>query len=144
MMNYTIKTYTKSTEVHKPHFYILREGLNAGKPLTEACANCFIVMMENDFDKETMYWFCYALWQTKIFEQRLTGNVIPFLRIGKLLWTLSEYIPKMDSNKRIVNSIAKLRVFQSRSVKLQEYLTMIEQSKRSALRHLLTEIPGHI
>jgi len=137
MMNYTIKSYNGKTEKSKSEFYILNKGLNSGKPLNEPCPNCFTLKAENDFDRETLYWICYALWQTKVFEQRLVGSVIPFLRKHDLLWVLDEYIPKINDNPKLHKAIGVLHSFQVKANELKIYLLKTEQLKRSLLRHLI-------
>ena len=141
MMNYKIKTVTPSVTTNEPHFYLLRTSSNAGKPMNAPSANCFIVICENDYDRDSMYWFCFALWQTRIFEKRLIGSVIPFLRIGRLLWTLDEYIPKMTNNAKVEKSIAKLRTFQAMAIDLKNHLAQTESAKKHALENLLSELP---
>ena len=38
--------------ISKNHFFILSKGLNAGKPLTEPCPNCFVFHAETEQEKD--------------------------------------------------------------------------------------------
>jgi len=57
-----IKTYSKGQSISKHHFFILSKGLNAGKPLTEPCPNCFVFHAENEQEKDFYYWLVFCLW----------------------------------------------------------------------------------
>lgn len=84
MFRYRVTTFSGQEKITTPHFFALSKGLNAGKPLNEPCANCFLVNVEFEQNRELFYWLCFALWKAGHFRRRLVGSVIPFLRINDL------------------------------------------------------------
>ena len=83
MADFIIKTHRPGIFCTNPHFYILNKGLNSGKPLYEACTNCFVIIFSNHEDKESYYWLAYSLWRSKFWHQSVVGSVIPFLRLSE-------------------------------------------------------------
>lgn len=79
MNTYTIKTFHKSNQAAKPHFYILNKGMNSGKPLRNACPNCFILTCHTEEQREFYYWITFGLWRSNAFHPYLRGSVVPFI-----------------------------------------------------------------
>ena len=90
----------------QPHFFVLNKGLNSGKPLKNHCPNCFIITAKNEEEKEFLYWLCWGLWQSKKFQQLLTGSVIPFIRLHEVKPFIKQqaataYAEKEQYNKNV-------------------------------------------
>lgn len=71
--------------------FILSKGLNAGKPLSKPCPNCFAVSFENSQEVERFKSFCTVLFQSQIFRQYLKGSVVPFLSIRDFKSIVANY-----------------------------------------------------
>jgi hypothetical protein len=57
MRSVQLKTFNKNFNYEGHYFFILNKGLNSGKPLKNACANCFICLADSEEEKEQLYWF---------------------------------------------------------------------------------------
>ncbi|WP_371923412.1 hypothetical protein [Flavobacterium sp. HSC-61S13] len=44
MSQILIKTHKKGNLYKGIYFFILNKGLNSGKPLSQPCANCFVIL----------------------------------------------------------------------------------------------------
>lgn len=83
MLRNKIKCHTIGNTYENPHFFILSKGRNAGKPLVQYCANCFVFVADNENEKWHFFNLCDALWQGKYFHPLLIGSVIEFIRIDE-------------------------------------------------------------
>ncbi len=83
MLRNKIKCHTIGNTYENPHFFILTKGRNAGKPLVQYCANCFVFVADNENEKWHFFNLCDALWQGKYFHPLLIGSVIEFIRIDE-------------------------------------------------------------
>jgi len=81
MKHLTIKCHKTGTLYMGEHFFILNKGRNSGKPLTEPCANCWVLLFPNRQERENCYWLAYSLWQARFWHYFQVGSVIPFLRL---------------------------------------------------------------
>ena len=95
----------KSMKIHstgvipsdEPHtFYILRIGLNAGKPLKVPCANCFRFTCNSVESYEFYYWLTFGLWKGKVFRHYLRGSVIEFVTKHDVAKVLQEAATKIQ------------------------------------------------
>lgn len=121
--NIKIKTNNPKNNIKQPHFYILNKGLNSGKPLTSACPNCFIIIVDTYELKEDLYWLCYGLWQAKAYYMYLRGSVIPFIIISEFKKVLFQACNKIQQEqKQFKKTIKALQSLQS---KREEYLRNI-------------------
>ena len=81
MQTINIKICTTKQKTSPHQFFILSKGNNAGKPLIQPCANCFVVTCNDEKKCELLYWLSYALWQSGKCRQHLVGSVIEFLHV---------------------------------------------------------------
>lgn len=132
-----IKTY-KGKHISQPHFFILNKGNNCGKPLTAACANCFVCLCNTDEEKQFYYWLCFALWQTSQFEPYLVGSVINFIHIRNVRQVVNESAIKAQSNLRHYHKMLDLLMeVNKREKMLYSQLKVITQAKRFLLKDVL-------
>ena len=75
MKSFRIKTHRLESSYQQPHFFILNKGLNSGKPLNNACPNCFVCLTDN---QETGFLLALLDCGGKIIHYLLKGSVIPF------------------------------------------------------------------
>ena len=82
---------TFNGKCEKYHFFVLCKGMNAGKPLKQSTANCFIVVCETQAERDFYESLCFSLWKAKIFERELIGSVIPFIRLPEFRQVVNHY-----------------------------------------------------
>lgn len=133
-----IKTY-KRQQICQPHFFILNKGNNCGKPLTAACANCFICILNTEEEKNFYYWLLYALWQTSQFEPYLVGSVINFIHIRNVKKVINEAAIKANANLKQYHKVLDLLYeINKREKQIQSQLQILKQAKKVLLRNILT------
>ena len=95
----------KSMKIHssgvipsdEPHtFYILRIGLNAGKPLKVPCANCFRFTCTSPESFEFYYWLAFGLWKGRVYRPYLRGSVIEFVVKQDVVKVLQDAARKVE------------------------------------------------
>lgn len=132
-----IKTY-KGKHIFQPHFFILNKGNNCGKPLTAACANCFICSCNTEEEKQFYYWLCFALWQTGKFEPYLVGSVINFIHIRNVKAIVNEAAIKANTNAEQYQKALDLLVeINKREKLLQSQFKIISEAKKVILDKIL-------
>lgn len=131
MPYFEIKTHRPEITYKKAHFFILNKGLNSGKPLKEPCPNCFVCIVQQETDKDFMYWLCYGLWKSNSFHQLLKGSVIPFMTIGELKKHLL-FCDKIASNdlETFKKSVQTLKLLEVHEEKIKTSLKLIETAKK--------------
>jgi len=132
MHTFTVKSSTVKEESPKPHFFALNKGLNSGKPLLQACPNCFKIEAENEELKETLYWVPFALWKAKAFHPYLIGSVIPFIRIGDYKKAINDKMEVVKVNQpEFIRAVEKLKFFDIKEKQMKEHLQLIQELKRA-------------
>jgi len=132
-----IKTY-KGKHVFQPHFFILNKANNCGKPLTAACANCFVCLLDTEEEKQFHYWLLYALWQTSQFDSYLCGSVIPFIHIKDVKSVVANAAIKANNNlKKYHKALDLLIEINKREGQLKQQIKVITNAKRILLREVL-------
>ena len=140
MENFIIKSYNVNHICEASKFYILCKGLNSGKPLSEPCPNCFIVICTSEEQKQQLYWICFCFWKLKRFQPHLIGSVIPFLRIKDFRNMLQNYLlsvsnKKSDKIKYLTKNLNDIKLLEERLIKK---LTLIQEMKNSVLKEYLS------
>jgi hypothetical protein len=131
MKTISIKTFSDNQKTTKPHFYVLNKGLNSGKPLQKPCLNCFIIEIENDKDKESLYWLLFGLWRSNFFHPFLRGSVIPFITIGDFKKCLSSAIEKANLDlHKFQKSINALKLLEQKEKHFKQSLKLIDEARR--------------
>jgi hypothetical protein len=134
-----IKThYLKNQYLNDNHFFILSKGNNAGKPLINPCANCFVLTARNRDEKEFYFWLCYGLWVGGYFRQVLCGSVISFLRITELQCIISRGQSKVEVRREaLAKAIAMLNKLSALQENFSYQLQLVKQAKQSVMHQLL-------
>lgn len=131
MSNFNMITYREDGVYTGPHFYILNKGLNSGKPLKKPCPNCFVMMCNNENEKESLYWIVYSLHQGKRFQIALVGSVIPFIRKNDLIKIITEAhsatFNKPEAVKKTVSSLLQLEQQKENYKRIQNTLEQLRQ-----------------
>ncbi|WP_312323954.1 DUF6943 family protein [Soonwooa sp.] len=109
MTNFKVRTYNSEKETPENALFILSRGHNAGKPLFEPCANCFILYCNDQEERENLYWTFFTLWKNGFFHPYLCGSVIEMLRLFEFKKILQNFIipslAKMQENGKILSDI---------------------------------------
>lgn len=140
MKSFRLKTHRPETTYTIPHFFILNKGLNSGKPLCTPCPNCFVCLLENDADREFLYWLCFGLWRSKSFHYFLRGSVIPFITIHEMRKHLIESELKASNKvQAFEKAIQALRLLEIHEEKIKFSLKMVDTARRSIFCQLLND-----
>ncbi|MBL7885891.1 MAG: hypothetical protein JNJ52_04030 [Flavobacterium sp.] len=134
MTNFIIKTHKKDTLYAKSHIFILNKGMNSGKPLKEACANCFVLIFENQEDAENFYFIAYSMWQAKFWHVHLCGSVIPFLRLHdfrKEFFLKSKQL--MEEHETHLKNVEALKLLEQKEQQFQQNISLINDLRRVIL-----------
>jgi hypothetical protein len=134
MTNFILKTHKKDTVYAKPHLFILNKGMNSGKPLKQACPNCFVLIFENPEDNENFYHIAYSLWKIRFWHIHLCGSVIPFLKIPDFK---REFFAKstqlIKDHKEHQKNMAALKVLEQNETKLYKNIKLINELRQAII-----------
>ncbi len=134
MSQILIKTHKKGNLYKGFYFFILNKGLNSGKPLSEPCANCFVIFFTTQEEMENHYWVAFSLWQANFWHPYLVGSVIPFLRLPEFK---SEFIQKADkflSNyEKHRKAVQTLQLLELREKQFLHNINLINDARRVVL-----------
>ena len=133
MCTFILKSYNQTTEIEKPHFFILNKGNNSGKPLLYPCPNCFVIQFENVDDKECVYWILWCLWQSKAFYPLLRGSVIPFITIGDFQKLLIKTLNQLPSPGVVLKVVDVVNKFQAIEDEYYQKIKLLKEAKRMVL-----------
>jgi hypothetical protein len=134
MLTFEIITHQTGKKYYKPTIFILSKGINSGKPMKQATANCFAIIVKTDREAEDLYHVALALWQTKFWHQFLIGSVILFLRITDFKEEFYEKSKVMLSeHEEHVKTITNIKELQKVSDLFNQNLILIEEMKRAVL-----------
>ena len=134
MFSYSINSFNvfNQNSISQPHFFVLCKGLNSGKPLEKSCPNCFVVVTNNQEQKEFLYWLCWGLWQSKKFYHLHTGSVIPFVRLYEFKPYLKEQAAAAFAAKEQYNKNVKaLQQLEQLEKNYKQNLLLIQDAKRA-------------
>jgi hypothetical protein len=127
MIRYTIKTHTLGMTYKKPHIFALNRGYNTGKPLSEECPNCFVILCDTENDTRRMRFLLEALWRTQVFRYQLIGSVIPYLRVHEFSKTIRFYWKHIHHNEarilRLEEMLRAMEIIQNQFDKFSTFLT---------------------
>jgi len=130
MQQFQIKTHAKGTVYNTPHFFILCKGNNSGKPLTEPCANCFVITC-GESQKDLLFWMMWGLWKSKAFHAYLRGSVIPFVILADVRDVLKHALKNANDDKEeLANSIKVMRTFEDLEKQYIERKLLIDDYRR--------------
>ena len=131
MTKFYLKTYQKSAETDKSHFYILNKGMNSGKPLKKPCPNCFLLTANTEEEVQSLYWLCFGLWKAKSFHYYLKGSVIPFITINDMRTAIAGGFEIAQQNKPVFKkSIETLQFLELKEKQFHKNIQLINDAKR--------------
>lgn len=133
-----IKTY-KGKRIEKPFFFfILNKGNNSGKPLTQSCANCYLLTAETQDERDFYYWLCYGLWQSNKFHPFLSGSVIPFLRVHELKDVIRKAEQKIKAKpEKFDKALKALIKVNEHFDDVQKQMQFLKQAKKALMNEAL-------
>lgn len=138
MQALSIKSHRVGTDYPQPHLFILNKGNNSGKPLNQACPNCFVCLVDSTEERELIYWLLYGLWQSKSFRQYLRGSVIPFIVKNDLISCISHAKSKAANNPDdFQKSVAMLRNLENLEATYKKNLQLINQAKNTVFHKFI-------
>lgn len=121
--------------------FILSKGLNAGKPLSKPCPNCFAVEFEQAEDIERFKSLCLILFQYRIFEIHLKGSIIPFLSIRDFRATILKYSALMYSfSLEFENLVSLLVKIEQQEQTNKKVLQLLSEYRRVLISDFLKKI----
>lgn len=138
MLRKKIKSHKFGNKYQQEHFFILNKGNNAGKPLPEYCANCFVFIADDLEEKEFFYFLFYGLWQGGLFRPFIGGSVIPFIRIDDLLQVIEEASKKVSIQRdNYLNALEVMKDLENHNANLLKQLALIKQAKKALMYKIL-------
>ncbi|AFL85290.1 hypothetical protein Belba_2750 [Belliella baltica DSM 15883] len=140
MKSFRIKTHRLESSYQQPHFFILNKGLNSGKPLNNACPNCFVCLTDSGQHREFLYWLCFGLWKSKSFHYLLKGSVIPFVTIGETRKLIRESSIKASCKAQVFQkAIQALQLLDTNEQKIKVTLKMIDTARQAIFYDMMKE-----
>jgi hypothetical protein len=133
MLKSKIKTHKFGNKYQQEHFFILNKGNNAGKPLPEYCANCFVFIADDVNEKEFFFFLFYGLWLGGLFRPFIGGSVIPFIRLDDLIKVAEEASQKVNRQNNYESSIELLKDLESHHATLIKQIELIKQARKSLM-----------
>ena len=132
MLKSKIKTHKMGAAYQQPHFFILNKGNNAGKPLPEYCANCFVFLADDEQDKDFHFYLFLGLWELKLFRPYLICSVVEFIRLGDLVDVAEETINAVNTGERsfmdVQNALAQIEALKANLHNQLMYLMQLRQA----------------
>ncbi|HEX9600272.1 MAG TPA: hypothetical protein VF985_02160 [Mariniflexile sp.] len=131
MQTFEIKIHQRGNKYNKPHFFILNQGLNSGKPFSSPCPHCFVVITETDEYRKALFYLSFMLLESKCYRMILKGTLTPF-------FYLEDVKTLLIKNEKYLNESA----FESRleTLKRFESLEILFENKLHAIRELKKEV----
>jgi hypothetical protein len=138
MLKSKIKTHAIGRQYVQPHFFILSKGRNAGKPMPECCANCYVFLADDQDDRDFHFYVFLGLWELKYFRPYLVGSVIEFIRIGDLIDIAEETINAVNACERSFMDVAgMLAQIEAGRARLQAQVAYLMQLRRALFNSYL-------
>ncbi len=138
MLKSKIKTHKIGNKYQQERFFILSKGNNAGKPLPEYCANCFVFLADDVEEKEFYLFLFYGLWQGGLFKPFITGSVIPFIRIDDLIKVVEEASKKVSLRpKDYADSVQLMKELEKHNTILLKQIELIKQARKALMYKVL-------
>jgi len=133
MSTYEIKTHRIGRTYSKPHFFVLSKGLNSGRPMDQACPNCFVITTNSKEQRESLFFLCLSLKIGKYFSFYLKGSVIPFICITDTKAVINKALQNYQKQQWQIK-VEKLKKINAFEANLKQQLSAISQLKIVLLR----------
>ncbi|MCG1037290.1 DUF6943 family protein [Polaribacter sargassicola] len=136
MSTFELKTHKPGRTYSNPHFFILNKGLNSGKPLTDPCANCFVVTTFTEETKNTLFHLSMMLQIGGFYAYYLKGSVIPFISIDDCRNVLKKtFNSTKKNNNQMKKHIKAVEVISKKEKELQNFINKMAVLKVAYIRN---------
>jgi hypothetical protein len=140
MLYFEMKTHQVGRAYSQPHFFILNKGLNSGKPLSNPCPNCFVVTVETEKVKHTLFHLSMMLQISGFYAFYLKGSVIPFITVDDCRNTLRKGLKSHENcGIELQKHIKVVAIINKKQKELQDALIKLENLKLSFARSLIKQ-----
>ncbi|WP_237700995.1 hypothetical protein [Lacinutrix sp. 5H-3-7-4] len=131
-----MKTHKIGKTYSNPHFFILNKGLNSGKPLSNPCPNCFVVITKTETDKNTLFHLSMMLQIGGFYAYYLRGSVIPFISVDDCRNTLKKGLKTtLNQNDQMQKHIKAVEVISKKEKELQNVIDKMAVLKVAYIRN---------
>ena len=136
MPYFEMKTHKIGITYSNPHFFILNKGLNSGKPLSNPCPNCFVVITKTETDKNTLFHLSMMLQIGGFYAYYLKGSVIPFISVNDCRNTLKKGLKSTSNTKdQMQKHIKAVEVISTKEKELQNVIDKMAVLKVAYIRN---------
>lgn len=136
MSTFELKTHKSGRTYSNPHFFILNKGLNSGKPLSNPCPNCFVVITKTETEKNTLFHLSMMLQIGGFYAYYLKGSVIPFISIDDCRNTLVKGLKQnKNSGFELQKQINLVSVISKKEKELQNVIDKMSVLKVAYIRN---------
>ena len=136
MFTFELKTHKIGRTYSQPHFFILNKGLNSGKPLTNPCPNCFVVITKEGSDRNTLFHLSMMLQIGGFYAYYLKGSVIPFISVDDCRKTLKNGLKSTQNiNVQMQKHIKAVEVISKKEKELQNVIDKMSVLKVAYIRN---------
>ena len=134
----TILTYRPGIRIPTHSFFILNKGKNSGRPMDQPCPNCFMISCSSEEDRISLYWICFAMWQSKYYYQHLYGSVIEYIRIDTVRSGIRSILCRTAHKLPEVTKAAQaMQSFTIKYTALQSHMLELRKLHQAMLRNKL-------
>ncbi len=136
MPYFEMKTHQIGRTYSNPHFFILNKGLNSGKPLSNPCPNCFVIITKTEADKNTLFHLSMMLQIGGFYAYYLKGSVIPFISVDDCKKTLKNGIKSSHIvSDQMQKHIKAVEVISKKEKELQNVIDKMAVLKVAYIRN---------
>ena len=136
MPYFEMKTHKIGITYSNPHFFILNKGLNSGKPLSNPCPNCFVVITKTETEKNTLFHLSMMLQIGGFYAYYLKGSVIPFISVDDCRNTLKKGLKSTSNiNDLMQKHIKAVEVISKKEKELQNVIDKMAVLKVAYIRN---------
>jgi len=136
MSYFEMKTHQIGRTYSNPHFFILNKGLNSGKPLTNPCPNCFVVITKTETEKNTLFHLSMMLQIGGFYAYYLKGSVIQFISVDDCRNTLKKGLKyTLSTTDQMQKHIKAVEVISKKEKELQNVIDKMAVLKVAYIRN---------
>ena len=136
MSTFELKTHKSGRTYSNPHFFILNKGLNSGKPLSNPCPNCFVVITKTETEKNTLFHLSMMLQIGGFYAYYLKGSVVLFISIDDCRNTLIKGLKQnKNSGFELQKQINLVSVISKKEKELQNVIDKMSVLKVAYIRN---------
>jgi hypothetical protein len=137
MISFSIQNYSAYIP-KKPHFFALRTGYNAGRPLRQPSGDCFLVTCSDNDQIQKLFFLCEGVWRCQIFRKQLRGSVDPILYADEFTKTINRYWDHIhESEKRVERLITAFATIEQLELEIEGLKKLLQDYKSIAFMDIL-------